>query len=581
MSLFHPLFHALRTSTRQTLTRDAGAALVVLFMAIPQGVAYAVIAGLPPATGIYAATLPAIVGSLFRSSRHVITGPTNAVSLLVGGATIGLVGGADPVQVAIGLALLVGLFQLAAGVLKLGALVDYISSPVVLGYITGAAVLIAVGQLPNLTGTDATRGHVLARVGDWLSGLGALEPLTLGLGLGTAAALLVLRRWVPRAPGPLVVMGAGVALSLALDLSSRGVTVVADLAPIPGSLPPLTLPSLPGLAPLVPLAFAATVLSLVESTAVARALAAQTGDRLDASREFVGQGLANLTAAFFGGYPVSGSPSRSVLNLRTGAVTRLAGVFSGLMLLVVLVTAGPVLDATPVASLAGLLVVVAWDLVDVRRIRRAVRTDRGDAVAFAVTLLGTWSLSLDRAIYLGVAISIVLFLQRARLLVVSELVMSTQGRLREADLAREPDLARACPSVRILHIEGPLFFGAAGELQAALDEIAGAAGLEVLILRLKRTQGLDATTLEVLESASQRLGERGQTLLLVGMRPTEMVALERAGAAERLGRHTLFPTQEAWFRSMNDALGLARTLRPHHACGDCPLDRLPPPPPAA
>jgi len=563
-----------RSPTRESLRRDASAALVVSFMAIPQGVACAVIAGLPPASGIYAASFPAIVGSLFRSSRHVITGPTNALSLLVGGATLALAGAEDPVQIAVTLALLVGLFQVTAGVLRLGPVVDYLSSPVVLGYITGAGVLIGLGQLPNLTGTSGSTGHLLRKLIGWLGGLGALEPLTLGVGLATVAALLGLKRWAPRSPAPLVVLVGGVAASLVFDLSSLGVTVVSDLSPVARGLPPFTMPALGSVAQLAPIALAATVLSLVESTAVARSIAARTGDRLDASREFIGQGLSNVVAAFCGGYPVSGSLSRSTLNHASGAETRLAGVFSGGLLLVVLVTVGPVLDATPVASLAGLLVVVAWDLVDVPRIVRAVRAGPGDALAFFGTLVGTWSLPLDRAIYLGVGISIVLFLQRARMLVVRELVVGDSGRLREAPLARVPDPARSCPGVRILHIEGPLFFGAAGELQAALDDITASPLLQVLILRLKRTQGLDATTVEVLEAASRRLSETGRHLLLVGMRPAEMAVLERTGAADRLSRDQLFPTQRVWFKAMNEAVALACELRRDHGCEVCALGRL-------
>jgi SulP family sulfate permease len=572
MRLLQPLLSELRAADRASLAKDAVAALVVLFMAIPQGVAYAVIAGLPPATGIYAATFPAIVGSLFRSSRHVIAGPTNALSLLVGGAILGLGTGLEPVQIAVTLALLVGAIQLAAGLLRLGAVIDYISGPVVLGYITGAGVLVGLGQLPNLTGTPAEAGHVLHRVGSWAAGLGALDPLTFALGVGTAVSLVVLRRLFPSSPGPMVVMIAGVVLSLAFDLSARGVTVVADLAPVPGTMPPLTVPSFNSVSSLFPIAFAAAVLSLVESTAVARAIGARTGDRLDASREFVGQGLANLTAAFCGGYPISGSLSRSTLNHRTGAVSRLSGVISGVLLLVSLVTLGPLLDATPVASLAGLLMVVAWDLIDVQRIRRAVRAGRGDALAFGVTLLGTWSLSLDHAIYLGVGISIVLFLRKVRLLVVRELVMGNNGRLQEAPLERAANPERSCASVRIVHIEGPLFFGAAGELQSALDEVAASPGLEVLILRMKRTQGLDATISEVLEATSKRLSEGGRTLILVGMRPPEMAVLERTGVAERLGRDRLFPTQAHWFQALDEAVALAKRLRRRHRCTQCPLD---------
>ena len=340
---------------------DLTAALTVTFLGIPQGLAYALIADLPPIVGLYAATLPATVGSLFRSSRHVISGPTNALSLLVGGVvgTLAATHGASPTEVAVALAFAVGIFQLAAGTLKLGSIVDYISLPVVLGYITGAGVLIGVGQLGNLTRTAAERGHILHRLGTWGAGLGEVHGPTLWTGLASLAVVLAARKIDRRLPGALLAIVVTTLASFFLDLSGLGVPIVADLSVVKAALPPLTIPDLSLLPALLPVAGAATVLSLVESTAVARAIAGSTGDRLDSSREFTGQGLANLSAAFVGGYPVSGSLSRSSLNWKAGAQTRWAGAFSGALVLLLLLVAGPAVNLVPLAGLAGLLFVVA------------------------------------------------------------------------------------------------------------------------------------------------------------------------------------------------------------------------------
>lgn len=597
-------FLDLRAWRPRDLGPDLTAAAVVTVLSIPQGLAYAMIAGLPPVVGLYASIWPAVVGGLFRSSRHVVAGPTNALSLLVGTAVgaVALSSGDSPTSLALTLAFLVGGLQLAAGVLRLGALADYISNAVVLGYVSGAGALIGLGQLGNLTGTRMDGRNPFVQVPNWLGGLGATNPWALGVGLGTTAVILALRAVDRRIPGALVAMLAALGASLALDLPAHGVKVIADLAPVPARLPPLTLPSLvwADLDRLVPAAVAITVLSLVESSSVARAIAAQSGDRVDPSVEFSGQGLANLAAAFTGGYPVSGSLGRSMANFRTGARTRLAGILGGLLVLVVVLFAGPAVDHTPIASLAGLLLILAWDLVDWARIRIVFRSGIGDIAAFVVTLLGSWLLDLDKAIYLGVAISVVLFLRRARLLTVVELAVDHDLHLREVrtDVSSDDDELlppsedyRRCPTVRVLHVEGSLFFGAASELQQALDAAAADPEVRVLVLRLKRCQGLDITTAEVLRATAEQLRAGGRHLLLVGMRPKVMERMEALGLTEVVGRDRVFPTQPGWFAAMDRALARAVELAGEHEA-DCPFraylaarrgelpDRLTPPPSA-
>ena len=559
------------------------AATVVTVLSIPQGLAYAMMAGLPPVVGLYACMAPAIVGGLLRSSRHVVAGPTNAVSILVGGAVaaLALSTGESPATLALTLAFLVGILQLSAGVLRLGALVDYISNPVVLGYVSGAGVLIGIGQLGNLTGTSMPGANVLARLVGWMGTLGDTNPWALGMGLGTTALIVALRLVDSRIPGALFAMALALIASIGLDLPGHGVRVIGDLAPVPAALPPFTLPSMGHLSVLLPAAVATTVLSLVESSAVARAIAARTGDRIDSSTEFVGQGFANLAAAFTGGYPVSGSLGRSMVNWRTGARTRLAGVLGGLMVLLVVLFAGPLVDHTPVASLAGLLLVLAWELVDRPRIRLVFRSSWGDALAFLATMIGAWVLALDQAIYLGVAISVALFLRRARLITAAELAVDEANHLRETRMdsaADEDDLLppggefQRCPAIRVMHVEGSLFFGAASELQEILDEVGADPETRCIVLRLKRCQGLDLTTAEVLRGAGEHLRASGRSLVLVGMRPAVMERMEALGLPGAIGKENLFPTEPGWFAAMDAALQRAQDLVGPHE-DDCPLDR--------
>ena len=533
---------------------DLSAALTVAFMAVPQGIAYATIAGLPPAMGLYAAALPTMVGSFFRSSSHVVAGPTNALSLLVGEAiAVGM--GVDPVAAALTLATMVGIMQVAAGALRLGAIVDFVSRPVVLGYITGAGVLIGVGQLHNLTATQGARGHLVHRITAWAAGLDGASALAVGVGLGTALAIVVLRRLNKKIPSAMVVMALATAAAWLFDLRSAGLSTVADVNPVPQGLPPLTWPDLAIAPALLPLAGAAMVLSLVESTAVGRSIAARTGERINTSREFIGQGLGNVTAGFFGGYPVSGSLSRSALNHQAGARTRMAGVYTGAMMIAALLVLGPALDFTPIAALAGLLLVIAWDLVDGTRIRQTLRGTGADKVTFLVTLVGTWSMRLDHAIYLGVLLSVVMFLRQARLLTVRELRLDAEGGLHE--LNDEPCWFK---SVRIANLEGRLFFGVEAELRDALDGLMEGPDVRTLVLRMRRTQGMDVTVAGVLRETAERMRGEGKHLVLSGLSADAMALLESVGALEDIGREHVFPSQVAWFASFQTALEAAAGL---------------------
>ncbi|MCH9685940.1 MAG: SulP family inorganic anion transporter [Deltaproteobacteria bacterium] len=544
------------------LPADVVAAVGVCVLTVPQALAYATIAGLPPAMGLYAAAIPTIVGSLFRSSRHVIAGPTNALSLLVGAAVATGLGG-DPVGVALTLALLVGVMQLAAGLLRLGSLVDYISGPVVLGYITGAGVLIGVGQLHNATGTSGPRGSLLATLEGWLPAISDASAIALGMTVGTIVVIFAIRalgrRLGQRFPGAITAMGLALGANMLLDLESHGLQVLSDLAPIPNGLPAPVLPDLSTVGVLLPVAVACTVLSLVESSAVARATASRTGQRLDASTEFAGQGLANIAAGLFGGYPISGSLARTALNERLGARSRIAGILSGLLMIGVLLSLGAVLDHTPIASLAGLLLVVAWDLLDRPRIVQTLRASRSDALAFVATTVATWTLSLDMAIYLGVGVSVVLFLRRARVLTLREMIVDDQGRWQECPLGQDCSPGRL-PGVRVLQVEGPLFFGASGELVASLDAVLHTDGVHAVVLRLKRAQGMDVTIAHALAEAAQRAEADGRRLILVGLDDRMVGVLNRSGAAASFPTEHLIRMSPTRFAALGLACDIAEAF---------------------
>jgi SulP family sulfate permease len=548
----------LRTATLSDIRQDLPAALTVTFMSVPQGIAYAMIAGLPPAMGLYAAFLPTIIGGLVRSSRHVVTGPTNALSLLVGTAVAGAAD-VDPVSTAMLLALMVGVIQLSAGVLRLGVLVDYISTPVVVGYITGAGVLIGIGQLPNLTETPGGSGTIIDKLSAWGSHLGDANYLPVLVGAATALVIVLIRKINRALPGALIALTLATAASWIFDLGGMGLRRVADLASIPAGLPPLSMPSLDGWAALVPIAIAATVLSLVESSAVARALAAKTGQKLELSSEFIGQGLANLAAGVSGAYPTSGSLSRSALNEQSGAQTRLAGVASGLLVGASLLFLGPVVDFTPISALAGLLLIVAVDLVDRKKIRAILVSRRSDALAFSATVIGTWVMPLDKAIYLGVGLSLFFYLRRARQLRVQRLDWTKDKTLAECE-----DQSVSCAAMRILQIDGQVFFGAASEMQAALEDAYLDQDAQLVILRLRRAMGLDMTITALLGQAALRLLESDRRMILVGVSPADRDLLDRTGVLQIIGAGNVYEVSSQVFGGLDAAIHDAHAaLRPH------------------
>lgn len=550
-------FLDLRQAAGREIAGDVWPALTVTLMAIPQGIAYAMIAGLPPAMGLYAAFLPTIIGSLFRSSRHVVTGPTNALSLLVGTA-VASTANVDPITTAMLLALMVGVIQLGAGVLRLGVLVDYISLPVVLGYIAGAGVLIGIGQLPNLTETAGARGNVVEALRAWGSHLDGVNWTAIACGASTAVAIIVLRMWRRTIPSALIVLSGWTAAVWASGLGDD-LRTIADLAPIPAGLPSLQMPSVDGWIQLIPLAVAATVLSLVESSAVARAISTRSGQRLDLSSEFVGQGLANIAAGFSGAYPTSGSLSRSALNEQSGARTRIAGIYSGVAVGAALLVLGPIVDHTPIAALAGLLLVVAVDLVDVPRIREVIRGRRSDALAFAATVLGTWFLPLDKAIYLGVGISLVMYLRRARLLRITPLCVEADGTVSEGE--------GRCNAVRVLQVDGQLFFAAASELTAALDTAFADPDTRVVVLRVRRALGMDATIALLLGARAAHVRDLGQRLVLAGLGEQDRALLERTGVATIIGSDNISQPRSTILEGVSAIANQLHDELAEHDCG--------------
>jgi SulP family sulfate permease len=413
-----------RTSLRADATAGLSGALIVL----PQGIAYAAIAGQPPEYGLYCAIGPAIVAALFGSSWHLVSGPTAAISIVVFSALSPLAAPGSPeyVALALTLGLLVGMIQLSLGVVRLGRLTDLISHSVVVGFTTGAAFLIVASQLKHFFGLQlgATSGFFPTLYATATS-LGELSPAVTTVGLVTLLTCVASRRWLRKLPHMVIAMVAGSVIAFLMPWFAEILPALGDDDPIalvgalPAALPPPSLPSfsLGDWNRLGGSAIAIAVLGLTEAVAIARAVALRSGQSIEGNQEFIGQGLSNIAGSFLSGYPSSGSFTRSGVNYEAGAQTPLAAVFASVILMGILFFIAPVVAYLPIAAMAGVLFVVARGLVDTREIRRIVadaidrgapRGRRDEAAVFAVTFFATLLIALEFAVFTGIALSLIL-----------------------------------------------------------------------------------------------------------------------------------------------------------------------------
>lgn len=534
--------------TPATLRADAIAGLIGGLVVLPQGVAYATLAGLPPEYGLYTAMVPAIVAALWGSSWQMVSGPTNALSLVVFAALAPLAvpGSAPYVTLALTLSLMMGAAQLAMGLARLGALVNFISHTVVVGFTAGAGLLIIASQLRHFFGIPVEAGtSFFATLTEIGRAFATLDPAITATGGVTLAVAIVAKRLLPRIPYMIVAMIAGSLFGyLLIQVSGSAIPVVGRL---PSALP---LPSLPSFDPeswrkLAPAALALTVLGLTEAVSIARAVALKSGQRIDGNQEFIGQGLSNLTGAFFSAYPSSGSFNRSGVNLEAGARTPLAAIAAALALGMLLLVVGPLAAWLPLAVMAALLFVVAWGLIDVAEMRRVFRANRGDAVVLVVTFVSTLTLQLEFAIFVGVLASLLVYLHRTTHPRIVRLALDpSTGRFVSASAAVPPN-----PGLDVLRIDGSLFFGAVehvrDELEAARHERPD---VRHLLLVATAVNFVDVAGAELIAQIAREMRDAGGTLYLSGLKPQVRDVLERAGVLDAVGRERLFESRSEALR---------------------------------
>ncbi|HPT55039.1 MAG TPA: solute carrier family 23 protein [Casimicrobium sp.] len=411
MRRFLPFLDWLPLLRDKTVVRaDVLAGLTGAIVVLPQGVAFATLAGMPPAFGLYAAMIPCVIAALFGSSRVMVTGPANAISLTVLAIIAPLAAPESPryIELVITLAFMVGVWQLLLGFARAGKLINFVSHTVIVGFTAGAAVLIVNSQIRNFFGVDITRGaSVWQTVQQFLAHVGDVKPMPVLVGVLTLLAAILwqpLNRKVPAMLVAVVVGSVAAAIARSIDPAYAIKTVDA----LPGAVPPLSLPdfSLATLQSLLVPSIAMTLLALAEAVSIAQALAIRRKEKLDGNQEFFGQGLANVIGSFFSAYPASGSFNRSGVNVAAGAVTPFSAIMASVFLVAILVFVAPLARFLPLAAVAAILFLVAWNLVDKREIAHLLH-DKYERITLLATFFATLLMPLEWSILLGVAVSLV------------------------------------------------------------------------------------------------------------------------------------------------------------------------------
>jgi sulfate permease, SulP family len=572
---FVPALDSLRNYSARTFTCDTMAGLTVAAVALPQAMAYAQIAGLPPQYGLYTAIVMTTVGALLDSSKQLINGPTNAISIAVLSALVGF-GDAERIPAVILLTLLVGIVQTAISLLRLGDLTRYVSHAVIVGFTLGAAVLLVLDQLKNLLGLQAAgtgEDHFLKRVWLTISHIDQTNYFALAIGLGTVAIALTLHlvnRWLRiRLPELLLAVIASTAIVAGGHLDSKGVKIVGK---IPASLPAFQVPELDWsrVHALASSSLAIALLGLLEAISMAKAIAAVTRQKLDINQQCLSEGVANLTGSFFQCFPGSGSLTRSTINQQAGAKTQWSGVISAVAVAVTMLLFAPYAYYIPKAGLAGILMISAWRLVDRQQLVYYLRTTRFDTWIVALTAISAVAVSVEFCVLIGVFLSFVLYVPQAGRVSITELIMTPERVIRER---HEGDLH--CPRIRIFSMEGEFFFGASPELEQHLDMVSDEAEADrtrVLVLRMKRVRNADAVCMSVLDRFIERMQASHVTVLLCGVRPDLMKVIHSSGLAGRLGEERVFVFEETgkFWTSTLEAVRFAYQILGDDLCDNCP-----------
>ncbi|RMG24507.1 MAG: solute carrier 26 family protein [Bacteroidetes bacterium] len=546
---FFPVLDWLPHYQKRQLEGDLAAGLTVGVMLIPQGMAYAMIAGLPPIYGLYAATVPLIIYALLGTSRQLAVGPVAMVSLLTaaGVSTLAETGSETYIALAITLAFLVGMTQFLLGAFRLGFLVNFLSHPVISGFTSAAALIIGLSQLKHLLGIDIPRSHHIHEILlNAIEGAGDINPYTLAIGLGGILLILGIKKWKPSIPAPLLAVIFGILAVWGLGLTEQGVKIVGK---VPQGLPAFSMPvwDLSTLESLIPIALTIALVSFMESIAVAKAIQAKHKNyKVDSNQELIALGLANVGGSFFQSYPVTGGFSRTAVNDQAGAQTGLAAIISAGLILLTLLFLTPLFYYLPKAILASVIMVAVFGLIDWKEVRYLWKTDRTDFWMLLITFVATLSLGIEQGIGIGVLLSLAMVIYRTTRPHVAELGQ-IPGTHFYRNVGRFDEVVKR-DDLLILRFDAQLYFANISYFRDKLEELMAKKGkaLKYVILNADSINKMDSSAIHALAEVWEELNTQGIQLYLSGVKGPVRDALHRAGLIQKIGQdHFFLSVQEA------------------------------------
>ena len=530
--------------TKESIKADLFAGLTGAVIVLPQGIAFATIAGLPPEYGLYTAMVTPIIAALFGSSRHLVSGPTTAISIVVFSAISHHAepGTAEFVMLALTLTFLAGVYQLAFGLARLGALVNFVSHTVVIGFTAGAAILIATSQMKHITAVAVPKGESFLHTWvDLFQGASDVNLIVLSIAIVTLFIAIGSKKLIPKSPYLLVGMVGGSVMALFLKDYTDGIKLVGE---IPAHLPPLSSPefSMETIKMLAPEAFAVALLGLIEAVSISRAVATKSNQRIDANQEFIGQGLSNIVGSFFSSYAGSGSFTRSGINYDAGAKTPLSAIFAAILLMIIVLLIAPLTAYLPIAAMGGIILLVAYNLVDFHHIKQTLTFSKSESSILLTTFFATLFLELEFAIYLGVLLSLVLFLAKTSTPHIPTLSVDAGSNKRKLiNIQKKP--LKQCPQLKIIRIDMSIYFGSINHIQKRIAEIVENERIYHILIIASGINFIDLAGAEALVSENNRLKKKNGGLYFVGLKSAVYEFAAKSCFIKKIGSNHFFDSK--------------------------------------